>query len=102
VSYVTARAAQLSITCRRHPVTPLRAFLRYMTGQGLLPSTLEYAIPLFRQWRHAVLPTALSPENLGKVLAAPCERTVKGLRNRAILLLSARLGFRASEVVHLC
>ena len=101
VSYVTARAAQLSITCRRHPVTPLRAFLRYMTGQGLLPSTLEYAIPLFRQWRHAVLPTALSPENLGKVLAAPCERTVKGLRNRAILLLLARLGLRASEVVRL-
>ncbi len=102
VSYVTARAAQLSATCRRHFVTPLRSFLRYMAGQGLLPSSLDHAIPLFRQWRHAVLPAALSREDLEKVLAAYCERTVKDLRNRAILLLLGRLGLRAGEVVRLC
>lgn len=102
VSYVTARAAQFSPTCRRHFVTPLRAFLRYLTGQGLLPSSLEHAIPRFRQWRHAVLPATLSPEDLERVVAAPCERTGKDLRNRTILLLLARLGLRAGEVVRLC
>jgi site-specific recombinase XerD len=44
------------------------------------------------------LPAALSPEELAKVLKAPCDRTAKGLRNRAILLLLARLGLRAGEV----
>jgi len=100
-SYITLRAAKLPIACRREPITPMRAFLRYMTGEGLLSAHLEYAIPPIRQWKHAALPAALSPEELGKVLAAPCERTVKSLRNRAIILLLARLGLRAGEVLRL-
>ena len=102
VSYVTTRAAQLSATCRRHFVTPLRAFLRYLAGQGMLPASLEHAIPRFRQWRHAVLPAVLSAEELERVLAVSWGRTVQGLRNRAILLLLAHLGLRAGEVVRLC
>lgn len=101
-SYITMRAGQLPITCRRDPITPLRAFLRYMTSEGLLSASLECAIPPIRQWKHATLPAALSPEDLIKVLAAPRERTVKGLRNRAILLLLARLGLRAGEVRRIC
>ena len=66
-----------------------------------MPANLEFAIPPIRQWKHAALPVALSPQELSKVLAAPCERTVKELRNRAILLLLARLGLRAGEVVRL-
>ena len=84
-SYITMRAGQLTITCRRDRITPLRAFLRYMTSEGLLSASLECAIPPIRQWKHATLPAALSPEDLTKVLAEPHERTVKGLRNRAIL-----------------
>jgi site-specific recombinase XerD len=100
-SYITLRAAQLPITCRRDPITPMRAFLRYMTGEGLLPAHLEFAIPPIRKWKHAALPPALSLEELGKVLAVPCERTIKGLRNRSIILLLARLGLRAGEVLRL-
>jgi integrase/recombinase XerD len=101
-SYITVRAAHLPITCRRDPITPMRAFLRYMTSEGLLAANLECAIPPIRQWKHASLPTALSTEELTKVLAVPSEHTVKGLRNRAILLLLARLGLRAGEVLRLC
>ena len=101
-SYITMRAGQLTITCRRDPITPLRAFLRYMTSEGLLSASLECAIPPIRQWKHATLPTALSPDDLAKVLAVSHERTVKGLRNRAILLLLARLGLRAGEVRRIC
>src|ERR1019366_9345029 len=35
------------------------------------------------------------------MLAIPCERTVKSLRNRAIILLLARLGLCAGEVLRL-
>jgi integrase len=73
-----------------------------MTSEGLLSASLECAIPPIRQWKHATLPAALSPEDLAKVLAEPHERTVKGLRNRAILLLLARLGLRAGEVRRIC
>jgi hypothetical protein len=71
-SYITLRAAKLLITCRRDPITPMRAFLRYMSGEGLLSAHLLYAIPPIRQWKHAALPAALSPDELGKVLALPC------------------------------
>lgn len=101
-SYITMRAGELPITCRRDPITPLRAFLRYMTGEGLLAGHLVYAIPPIRQWKHAALPVALSPSELGKVLTLAHEGTAKGLRNRAILLLLARLGLRAGEVLRLC
>ena len=100
-SYITLRAAKLPITCRRNPITPMRSFLRYMTGEGLLSAHLEFAIPPIRQWKHAGLPAALSQDELGKVLAVPCERTAKSLRNRAIILLLARLGLRAAEVLRL-
>ena len=40
----------------------------------------------------------LSSEELAKVLEVPCERTANGLRNRAVVLLLARLGLRAGEV----
>ena len=39
-SYITMRAGQLTITCRRDPITPLRAFLRYMTSEGLLSASV--------------------------------------------------------------
>jgi integrase/recombinase XerD len=100
-SYITRRAAKLPITCRRDPITPLRAFLRYMTSEGLLPTHLEYAIPPIREWRHARIPAALSADELNKVLAVPFERTAKGLRNRVIILLLARLGLRAGEVLRI-
>ncbi len=79
----------------------MRAFLRYMARAGLLPAHLEFAIPSIRQWKHAALPPALSAEELGKVLAAPGDHTAKSLRNRAIILLLARLGLRAGEVLRL-
>ena len=101
VSYITLRAAKLPITCRRGPITPMRAFLRYMNGEGLLSAHLEYAIPPIREWKHAAIPPALSPDELGKVLAVPCGGTAKSLRDRAIILLLARLGLRAGEVLRL-
>lgn len=91
-SCIMLRAAKLPTTCRRDPSTPMRSFLRYMTGEGLLSAHLEFAIPPTQQWKHTALPAALSPDELGKVLAVPCERTAKSLRNRAIMLLLARLG----------
>ena len=102
-SYITLRAAKLPTTCRRDPITPMRSFLRDMTGEGLLSAHLEFAIPPIRQWKHSALPAALSPDEVGKVLAVACERTAKSLRNRAIILQLARLGLRAAEVlrVHL-
>jgi integrase len=54
-----------------------------------------------RQWRLSSLPRYLESEDVDRVIES-CDRTrAKGVRDRAILLLLARLGLRAGDVVAL-
>jgi integrase len=68
--------------------------------RGVVPAGLDRAIPAIRRWRHASLPPRLSTAQVDQLVAAvgagPTAR-----RDRAILLLLARLGMRAGEVVRL-
>ena len=66
-----------------------------------IPGHLQYAVPRVRQWTHAALPRFLMMEDLNRVLALPADSTAKRLQDRAMLLLLARLGLRAGEVVRL-
>jgi site-specific recombinase XerD len=77
----------------------VRAFLRYHVAHGRLPAGRDHAVPRFASWRLATTPRFLSDMDLARVLGA-CDGADR-LRDRAILLLLARLGLRASEVAHL-
>lgn len=77
-----------------------RAFLRYLIAHGQLPAGRDHAVPRFANWRLATTPRFLSDQDLARVLAT-CDRDEDRLRDRAIILLLARLGLRASEVAHL-
>lgn len=76
-----------------------RAFLRYLVAQGQLPAGRDHAVPSFASWQLATTPRFLSDSDLARVLAA-CDGEDR-LRDRAVILLLARLGLRASEVAHL-
>jgi integrase/recombinase XerD len=76
-----------------------RAFLRYLVAQGRLPAGRDHAVPSFASWQLGTTPRFLSESDLVRVVAA-CEAADR-LRDRAIILLLARLGLRASEVAHL-
>jgi site-specific recombinase XerD len=79
----------------------LRAFLRYLHHKGLNPVSLAGCVPSTRQWKFANLPTYLSAEQVQKVLDG-CERTSAiGRRDYAILMMLAKLGLRANEVMTL-
>lgn len=62
---------------------------------------LEAAIPALAEWPLARLPRYLLPEEVDRVLAHSNRTTPIGIRDKAILLLLARLGLRASEVAEL-
>ena len=100
-AFVQARAEKRAPTCRKDPGDAVLVFLRFLTGAGLIPDHLPYAVPRIRQWTHAALPRFLTTDDLNRVLALPADATLKGLRDRAMLLLLARLGLRAGEVVRL-
>ena len=79
----------------------LRSLLRFLYIRGEVPRDLSLGVSRFQKWKLATVPTYLSPVDVEKVLAACDVATPTGRRDRAILLLLARLGLRAGEVVAL-
>jgi integrase/recombinase XerD len=59
------------------------------------------SVPTVADWRLSILPKYLTPEQVERVLKACNRGTASGRRDYAILLLLARLGLRAGEVVAL-
>jgi site-specific recombinase XerD len=76
-------------------------FLRFLIAEGKCESGLTGAIPVLAHWRLSALPRYLPPEDVERVLAS-CDLTSPvGRRDQAILLLLARLGLRAGDIVTL-
>jgi site-specific recombinase XerD len=102
VGFVQREAARL-----HHPkrsklmTTALRSFLQYARYRGLISIDLRSSVPTVASWSMASLPRALSADEVQRLLAHCDRHTAAGQRNWAILLLLARLGLRAGEVVGL-
>jgi integrase/recombinase XerD len=78
--------------------TALRMFLRFLVARGECAPGLEFAIPTVARWRLSTLPKYIQPEEVKTLIASCDSSTSLGARDRAILLLIARLGLRASDV----
>jgi integrase/recombinase XerD len=99
--FVSGRAQKLSLVSRQNPATAIRSLLRFLTGEGLIRAGLDGAVPPIWRSKHATVPRHVSAEQLENMLAL-CPLGGRGaMRNRAMLLLSARLGLRPSEVLRL-
>jgi integrase/recombinase XerD len=97
----------LSESQRRNPatmkcvVTALRSYLRYLATQALCSPALPQAVPSVAHWRHSGVPQYL-PAAKVEMLINSCDATTAiGTRDRAILLLLARLGLRAGDIIRL-
>ena len=60
---------------------------------------LAAAVPVVANWSMSSIPRAIPADAVRQLLASINRRTATGCRDYAILLLLARLGLRASEVV---
>lgn len=81
--------------------TALRMFLRFLIAKGQCRVGLLGAIPVMAHWRLAPLPKYLPSEDVERIIE-PCEAsTPAGKCDRAILLLLARLGLRAGDIVQM-
>lgn len=85
----------------KHCATALRLFVRFLIAEGRCPVGLEAAIPLVPHWRLSSLPRYLQPEEVERTVASCNPASSMGKRDHAILLLLARLGLRAGDVVQL-
>ena len=99
--FVLRHAQKLSPGRAKMMVTGLRSFFRYLLQHGKLEVDLAAAVPSVADWRRSTVPKYLSPAQVGRLLDVCVRSTSVGRRNYAVLLLLARLGLRAGEVVAL-
>ena len=78
----------------------MRSFLRFLRQQGEITTDLAGAVPTVSARNFSArLPGSLECEQVKHVLSCCDRSTAAGLRDYAILLLLARLGLRAGELV---
>lgn len=82
-------------------VTAMRSFFRFLFRYAETERDFSAVVPTVPTWKLAEIPKYLKPDELQSLLEA-CDRTTPvGRRDYSILLLLARLGLRAGEVVTL-
>jgi site-specific recombinase XerD len=100
-AFVLQQAQGFSHSKAETAVSAVRMFVRCLLAHQACPDGLQFAIPRVAGWGQAALPRYLSPEAVGEVLGACDPATPLGARDRAGLLLLARLGLRAGDVAGL-
>lgn len=101
IGFVRRQAPQLHIKQAKRLTTVLRAFFRYARHRGAITADLAAVVPTVAGWSMSSIPRAIPADQVCKLLARVGQRTATERRDYAILLLLARLGLRASEVVFL-
>ncbi len=81
--------------------TALRMFLSFLIAESKCAADLSAAIPVLVHWRLSSLPRYLQPEEVKRIISSCDPSSPVGRRNRAILLLLARLEFRAGDILEL-
>src|SRR6516162_6704238 len=100
-AFVLRHSQSWSVKSTQLMTTALRSFFRYLFQKGELPANLAASVPTVANRRLSTVPRYLPPQEVERVLQACNRGTAVGRRDYAILLLLARLGLRAGEVVAL-
>lgn len=98
-AFVLDRARPYGLARAKSIAVATRAFLRFLVATGRCPTGREYAVPGFASWRLTSVPGFLGSEEIERVIEA-CKGE-RRLRDRAVVLLLARLGLRAGEAANL-
>jgi integrase/recombinase XerD len=98
---VLERAPGQSGSATRKMLVTLRMYLRFLGATDRCTAGLEGAVPSMPHWRLSALPRYLPLDQVEKLIATCDARTLLGARDRAVLLLLARLGLRAGDVAGL-
>jgi integrase/recombinase XerD len=81
--------------------TAFRSFFQFLFQQGEIDVNLAASVIPVADWRLSSVPKYLTPQEVERLLETCDQSTPTGRRNYAIILLLARLGLRAGEVVAL-
>ena len=80
----------------------IRSYVRFLISRGECEPALQHAFPPIRRYRLGTLPRYMDDATIEKIIASCQTDTAVGIRDKAIILLLARLGLRAGDVCQLC
>jgi integrase/recombinase XerD len=83
----------------RTPPTHLRNLFRFLFWSGKTKRDLANSLPRVARGRASHLPRSLRPDEIERLIDAAWSADAVGRRNYAMLMLLARLGLRATEVI---
>ncbi len=102
IAFMQRRANFLQPPALKCVATAMRSFLRYAQYRGDVTTALAAAVPTVAAWSTTpAVPKAISTKHAQRAIDSCDLNTAVGLRDRAVLLLLARLGLRAHEVIAL-
>jgi site-specific recombinase XerD len=94
-------AMESSSVQAKHLGTALRSFFRYLRHRGEIAIDLAACVPVVRDYSLSTVPKFLPADAVEKTLRRTGRSTPHDRRDRAILMLLARLGLRTCEIVRL-
>jgi site-specific recombinase XerD len=99
--FVLERSQACGWAAAKRCTTAVRMFLRFLIADGKCVAGLDGSIPSLAHWRLSSLPRYLQSDEVERVITSCDPTTPAGVRDRAILLLLARLGLRAGDILRL-
>jgi len=99
--FLVARIGRVVPKRAQYMCTALRSFLRFLFLHAETGVDLALAVPTVRQAHLVGVPRHMSPEDVERLLGGCDRSSATGRRDHAILLLLARLGLRAGEIMAL-
>jgi site-specific recombinase XerD len=94
-------AQQRSCSESKKLASVLRIYLRFLAINGLCSPNLDTAVPAIAQWKLSSMPHYIASNDIERVIDSFDIFTHQGRRDRAIILLLARLGLRAGDIIDL-
>ena len=102
VEFVRRETQRLAPAAVKPVVNGLRSFLRYGQFRGEIVAGLAAGVPAVATWATTPpIPRAIAAEHAQRAIDSCDHHTAVGRRDRAVLLLLARLGLRACEIIRL-
>jgi site-specific recombinase XerD len=100
-AFLLEELTRVSVGSAKGRAGELRSLLRFLYLQALTPVALADAVPPVAGWRGSAVPAGLASSEVQQLVDGCNRRTPGGIRDRAILMLVARLGLRSIEVARL-
>ena len=102
IAFVLQESKRMSPPAVKGVANALRSFLRFGEFRGEIPAGFAAGVPSVATWTATPpIPKAIAAEHAQRAIDSCDCSTPVGQRDRAVLLLLARLGLRACEIIRL-